>query len=145
MTWKGPEKIIERIIGKKCDSKKDLIEDAWHQIEGLDGKAEIVRLDRNILRIKTTNSAYLQELSFRREQEMEISYQEVAIGTRRVDFFIEEKVILEIKAVKDLELVHLAQARNYLEAYNLEVGLLINFGANRLQFKRVYNNKKGIK
>ena len=53
----------------------------------------------------------------------------------------EDKIMLEIKAVKQLEFVHLAQARNYLEAYKLEVGLLINFGANRLEFKRVYNKK----
>lgn len=81
------------------------------------------------------------DLTFQREQEMEIHYDNIKVGTRRVDFFIEGKIMLEIKAVKQLEFVHLAQARNYLEAYKLEVGLLINFGANRLEFKRIYNKK----
>ena len=79
-------------------------------------------------------------LDFTREHEMEISYDGQGIGTRRVDFFVEGKVMVEIKAITVLEDVHLAQALNYLEAYNLEVGLLINFGAKSLQFKRVHNN-----
>lgn len=78
-----------------------------------------------------------QELSFTREQEMKIEYKGKDIGTRRVDFFVENKVMVEIKAVIQLEDVHLAQAINYLEAYNLEIGLLINFGAKSLEFKRV--------
>ncbi len=78
-----------------------------------------------------------REISFTREQEMKIEYKGEDIGTRRVDFFIEDKVMVEIKAVIQLEDVHLAQAINYLEAYNLEIGLLINFGSKSLQFKRV--------
>jgi GxxExxY protein len=78
-----------------------------------------------------------QDLSFSREHEMHIHYKGVEIGTRRVDFFVEEKVMVEIKAVIQLEDVHLAQAINYLEAYGLEIGLLINFGSRSLQFKRV--------
>ena len=85
-----------------------------------------------------------QGLAFSREHEMQISYKGAEIGTRRVDFFVEEKVMVEIKAVAQLEDVHLAQAINYLEAYGLEVGLLINFGARSLQFKRVMKPvKKG--
>jgi GxxExxY protein len=76
-------------------------------------------------------------LSFTREHEMEIFYRGESIGTRRVDFFVEGIVMVEIKALIELEDVHLAQAINYLEAYGLEVGLLLNFGARRLQFKRV--------
>ena len=57
------------------------------------------------------------------------------------DFFVENKIMVEIKALVNLEDVHLAQAMNYLEAYNLEIGLLINFGAKSLQHKRVHNNK----
>jgi GxxExxY protein len=72
---------------------------------------------------------------------MPLSYKGEDIGTRRVDFFVEEKVMVEIKAIIQLEDVHLAQAINYLEAYNLEVGLLINFGSKSLQFKRVMNKK----
>jgi GxxExxY protein len=78
-----------------------------------------------------------QGLRFSREHEMKIHYKGAEIGTRRVDFFVEEKVMVEIKAVIQLEDVHLAQAINYLEAYGLEIGLLINFGSRSLQFKRV--------
>ena len=80
-------------------------------------------------------------LSFEREMEMPIHYREREIGTRRVDFFVEGKIMVELKAVIKLEDVHLAQAMNYLEAYRMEIGLLINFGAKSLEFKRVHNNK----
>lgn len=80
-------------------------------------------------------------LTCEREKEMPIFYKGQQIGARRVDFFVENKIMVELKAVVDLENVHLAQAINYLEAYNMEIGLLINFGAKSLQFKRVYNNK----
>ena len=80
-------------------------------------------------------------LTCEREKEMPIFYKGHQIGTRRVDFFVDNKIMVELKAVVDLENVHLAQAINYLEAYNMEIGLLINFGAKSLQFKRVYNNK----
>jgi GxxExxY protein len=83
-----------------------------------------------------------QELHFSREHEMNIFYKGVKIGNRRVDFFVEEKVMVEIKAVVQLEDVHLAQAINYLEAYGLEVGLLLNFGSPSLQFKRVMKPKR---
>ncbi len=78
-----------------------------------------------------------QGLDFTREHEMKIYYKGVDIGSRRVDFFVDEKVMVEIKAVIQLEDVHLAQAINYLEAYGLEVGLLLNFGARSMQYKRV--------
>lgn len=83
-----------------------------------------------------------QGIGFSREHEMSIHYKGESIGTRRVDFFIEEQVMLEIKAVIQLEDVHLAQAINYLEAYGMEVGLLINFGSRSLQFKRVMKPSK---
>jgi len=86
-----------------------------------------------------------QEISFVREQEMKIEYKGRDIGTRRVDFFVENKVMVEIKAVIQLEDAHLAQAINYLEAYNLEIGLLINFGAKSLEFKRVMKKQKNNK
>ena len=78
-----------------------------------------------------------QNINFSREHEMDIFYKEESIGTRRVDFFVEGKVMLEIKALTHLEDVHLAQAINYLEAYGLGIGLLVNFGAKSLEFKRV--------
>lgn len=80
-------------------------------------------------------------LFFSREHEMDIFYRDQKIGSRRVDFFVEAKVMVEIKALIKLEDVHLAQAFNYLEAYGLGVGLLINFGSKNLEFKRVHNNK----
>jgi GxxExxY protein len=83
-----------------------------------------------------------KELSFVREQEMRIKYKGMNIGARRVDFFVEDKIMVEIKAVIELEDVHLAQAINYLEAYNLEIGLLINFGSKSMQFKRLMRKLK---
>ena len=83
----------------------------------------------------------LQGIGFSREHEMPIYYKEEHIGTRRVDFLIEDLISVELKAVTKTEDVHLAQAINYLEAYNLEVGLLINFGAKSLDFKRLINSK----
>ncbi len=83
-----------------------------------------------------------QGLSFVREMGMHIFYENEPIGTRRVDFFVEDKVMLELKALTSLENVHLAQALNYLEAYQMEIGLLINFGNTRLQFKRVTIEQK---
>lgn len=80
-----------------------------------------------------------QGLTFEREMEMEIFYEQHPIGTRRVDFFVEGKIMVELKALIALEDVHLAQAMNYCQAYNLPLGLLINFGAKSLEFKRVYN------
>jgi GxxExxY protein len=81
------------------------------------------------------------QIYFQREKEIEIHYRGEHIGTRRVDFFVQKTIMVELKAVIQLEDVHLAQAMNYLEAYKLPIGLLINFGAKKLQFKRVYNNK----
>jgi GxxExxY protein len=80
-----------------------------------------------------------QGLKFARELEMPIFYKGIEVGTRRADFLVEDKVSVELKALTRLEDVHLAQALNYLEAYNLEVGLLINFGARSLEFKRLLN------
>ncbi len=83
----------------------------------------------------------LAAITFTREHEMHIYFREEAIGTRRVDFLVEGIISVELKAITQLEDVHLAQAINYLEAYNLEIGLLINFGERSLRFKRL-NNKK---
>jgi len=81
-----------------------------------------------------------ENISFEREHEMPIFYRDVNIGSRRVDFFVEDKIMVELKALVKLEDVHLAQAMNYLEAYKMEIGLLINFGAKSLEFKRVHHN-----
>ena len=80
-------------------------------------------------------------LRFQREYEMPIYYEGQNIGSRRVDFLVEEKTSVELKAAIQLTDTNLAQGLNYLEAYNPEVGLLINFGARSLQYKRLTNKK----
>lgn len=81
-------------------------------------------------------------IKYQQEMEMPIFYDGIHVGKRRVDFLIEEKVVLEIKAVSELTDSYLAQALNYLEALNLETGLLLNFGAKSLEIKRIVNGKK---
>ncbi len=87
------------------------------------------------LAIEFTNA----QLQYEREMDMSIFYKEETypIGTRRADFIVEGKILVELKAVLELESVHLSQILNYLKAYKLEVGLLINFGSKRMTFKRV--------
>ncbi|SFQ29480.1 GxxExxY protein [Parafilimonas terrae] len=80
-------------------------------------------------------------VSFIRECNMPILYLEQQIGERRVDSFVENKICVELKAIINLEPVHFAQAKNYLEAFNIEIGLLINFGSINLEFKRLTNSK----
>jgi GxxExxY protein len=82
-----------------------------------------------------------QGLEYSREYEMKLYYKGYDVGTRRVDFFVEKSVMVELKAVIQLEDVHLAQAINYLEASGMTIGLLINFGNTSLQFKRVTKPK----
>ncbi len=90
--------------------------------------------------------AFSHEMNLRgiphcREVEMDVMYKDIQVGQRRVDFLVNEKISVEIKALTQLEPVHLAQAINYLEAYNLEIGLLINFGDTKLKFHRLENKK----
>jgi GxxExxY protein len=83
----------------------------------------------------------LKNVHASREFEMNVIYKGKIIGTRRVDFLIENVISVEIKALNKLEDVHLAQALNYLESYNLEIGMLINFGAKSLEYRRLINSK----
>ena len=83
----------------------------------------------------------LDGLAFQEEYEMSIFYRNTVVRMRRVDFFVEGKIMVELKAKIELEDVHLAQAINYLEAYNMEIGLLLNFGSKSLTFKRLLNKK----
>ncbi len=83
----------------------------------------------------------LQGLRFEREMDMPLEYKGEAIGSRRVDFFVESKIMLELKAVEMILDVHKAQAINYCEAYNIADGLLVNFGGRSLEYKRVYNRR----
>lgn len=83
----------------------------------------------------------LRKIIFAGEVEMPLFYKNIQVGMRRVDFLVNNIICVELKAVSVLDNIHLAQVLNYLEAFNLEVGLLINFGSNSLQFKRLYNKK----
>ena len=88
----------------------------------------------------------LQGLHVQREYEMPIFYKGEKVGGRRVDFLVEGIIPVEIKSTAKLEDMHLAQAVNYIEAYNLEIGLLLNFGSKSLEFRRLINPKyKAIK
>ena len=78
-----------------------------------------------------------QGLNFVREQSMPIYYEGENVGTRRADFLVDGTVLVELKALIEMEDVHLAQGLNYLEAYKKDLGLLINFGARSLEFKRL--------
>jgi len=81
-------------------------------------------------------------LIFEREKEQMIFYEGVNVGTRRADFVVENQVIVELKALVNLEDVHLAQAKNYVAAYNFNIGLLINFGAKSLEYKKIFNSRQ---
>lgn len=81
-------------------------------------------------------------LQFQREQEMPLFYKEHEVGSRRVDFLVKRNVLVEIKAVSELNDIHMAQVINYLKAYKLEVALLINFGTPSLQLKRLVRTER---
>lgn len=82
-------------------------------------------------------------LLYEREKTMTVLYKKRKVGLRRVDFIVEGVVMLELKAVSELDDAHLNQALNYLQVYQLEIGLLINFGSKSLQFKRlIHSNYK---
>ena len=80
-------------------------------------------------------------IQFVREKEQPIYYEGIQVGTRRADFIVEDQVVVELKALTHLEDVHLAQAKNYVVAYNFTKGLLINFGGTSLEYKRIFNNQ----
>lgn len=88
------------------------------------------------LEIEFKNAA----LSYYREIEQNIYYDNILVGTRIVDFMVEEKELVELKAISELTEQHYSQILNYLKAYKLEIGLLINFGSKSLQFKRFINS-----
>ena len=83
-------------------------------------------------------------LSFGREIEQPIFYRGVEVGNRRADFIVANQVVVELKALTALEDVHIAQAKNYLVAYDFEIGLLINFGASSLEYRCIFNDKKNL-
>ena len=81
-------------------------------------------------------------INFAREIDQEIYYQGISVGTRRADFIIANRVVVELKALTSLDDVHIAQAKNYVVAYDFPIGLLINFGARKLEYRRIFNDKK---
>ncbi len=83
-------------------------------------------------------------MDFGREVEHPIFYDGIEVGTRRADFIVANCIVVELKALTALEEVHLAQAKNYVVAYDFEVGLLINFGAKSLEYRRIFNDKKHL-
>jgi GxxExxY protein len=121
MTERKHEELTHKIIG--CAMKV-------HSTLG-NGFQEVIY--QRCLAIELKNAG----ISFQREIEVPIFYDGHEVGTRRADFIVEKKVLVELKAMVVLEDVHLAQALNYLEAYRLEIGLLINFGSRSLEFKRL--------
>ena len=80
-------------------------------------------------------------LDFSREVEQPIHYDGIVVGTRRADFIVANRVVVELKALTALDNVHIAQAKNYVVAYGFPIGLLINFGARSVEHKRIYNDK----
>ena len=129
MTKEEYDKITHEIIG--CSMEV-------HKVLG-NGFQEVVYQRALSIEMK------LRNIDHQREFEMPLSYKGVDVGKRRVDFLIGNEIAVEIKAVIKLEDAHLAQALNYLEAYNLQTGLLINFGAKSLQFNRLFNKKYKVK
>ena len=118
--------------------------DLTHQIIGsamrihrmLGHKLREVSYQRSFeIELQETNLPYI------RERKVGVSYRGRGIGSRRADFIVDGKILVELKAIPDLKNIHMTQAINYLELYILDVGLLINFGAPSLQFRRLYNNK----
>ena len=105
-----------------------------HKVLG-NGFQEVIY--QRALEIEFSNANIL----FKREFEIPVMYKGDQIGTRRVDFLVAEKISVELKAIIQLENVHFAQAINYLEAYKLEIGLLLNFGSESLGIKRLLNKK----
>ena len=78
-------------------------------------------------------------LDFGREVDQPIYYEGIEVGTRRADFIVANRIVVELKALSALEDIHIAQVRNYLRVYGFEIGLLLNFGASRLEYKRIFN------
>ena len=81
-------------------------------------------------------------IDFAREVDQEIYYEGISVGTRRADFIIANRVVVELKALTSLDDVHMAQAKNYVVAYDFPIGLLINFGARKLEYRRIFNDKR---
>lgn len=82
-----------------------------------------------------------QNINYKHEFSVPVYYQKKEVGKRRVDFIVEKKVLVELKAISELSNTDYNQILNYLTAYEMEIGLLINFGESSLKFKRFINSK----
>lgn len=129
-------KFLKRVFMKYADITEKIIGCAF-TVHGTLGNGFQEVIYQRALEIELNKGG----LHFQREYEMPIWYDGYNIGSRRVDFLVEQKISVELKAIIQLQAVQLAQAMNYLEAYNLEIGLLINFGAKSLAYKRLTNKK----
>lgn len=135
-------KLTHKIIGCAMEVHNQLGNGFTHVVNYIfNGIRECFAFQEVIYQRSLAIEFSLQGLSFQRELEMELFYKGEQVGTRRIDFFVEGKVMVEIKAIEKLEGVHKAQAINYCEAYNIADGLLINFGGLRLEYHRVFNKK----
>ncbi len=146
MLWASPlsESGFSGLKDKQDDEKKMTLDEITYKINGCamkvhntlgNGFQEVIYQRCLAIELKKAG------LQFGREIEQTIYYNGINVGTRRADFVVEQQVVVELKALINLENVHLAQAKNYVVAYKFPVGLLINFGANSLQFKKVYHPK----
>ena len=105
------------------------------KVQGILGSGFQEKVYQRALSVEFSN----QNISFAREIEMDIFYEGIQVGCRRVDFYVEDQLVVEIKAVSILDEIHLAQAISYCQVFNKASGLLLNFGSRNLEYKRVYN------
>jgi len=80
----------------------------------------------------------LQRIGFRRQHQMDVRYKGRAVATNRLDLLIEDKLVVEIKAIESIAAVHVAQTLSYLSACGLELGLIINFNVPSM-------NERGVR
>ena len=80
-------------------------------------------------------------ISYEREKEQKIFYEGIVVGKGRADFIVKNEISVELKAIVNLENANIAQAKSYTVAYDFPLGLLINFGAESLQYKLMFNSK----
>jgi len=89
----------------------------------------------NALSVELTN----RQIAHQRQVPVEVSYKGIPVGKYQPDFLFEERLVLEIKALRALTGQHQAQVLNYLKATGLKVGLLVNFGSASVEVKRLVN------
>lgn len=116
--------ITKEIIGKSFKVSNTL------------GNGFLEKVYQNALFYELTKSG----LNVKQQYPLEVFYEDKVVGEYFADLLVENKIILELKAIKALDDIHLAQILNYLKACDMNFGLLINFGTPRVEIKRVVNN-----